>query len=115
MNGKEAGFLRDRALRDRAWAVLKEQADRVRADLSARSVSSRAATTVAEEARGAAGAGVSLARENKGVLAGTIVALLVWLFRDQILLGLNDLAGRSDDGSEEPDSQNGEPKREQED
>lgn len=108
MNRKEARLLRDRALRNRAWAVLEEQLEQVRADLSARGVAAR----VVEEAREVADAGVSMARAHKGIVAGTIGALTVWVFRDHILRGIKEIAGRWDDRDDEADSQNGEPDRE---
>ena len=112
MSQKETRLLRDRALRNRSWAVLEEQLARVRADLSARSVGARAAETVAEEAREVADAGVSMARAHKGMVAGTIGALTAWVFRDHILRGINEITGRSDHRDDVPASQNGEPDRE---
>jgi hypothetical protein len=92
--------------------VFREQLERVKADLSARSVGERAADTVAEEAREVADAGLSLAREYKGVVAGTIGALMVWMGRDRILSAIKELTGGSGDKDEDSASQDGEPDRE---
>jgi hypothetical protein len=112
MSGKEARLLRDRALRNRAWAVFHEQLDRVKADLSARGVGERAADTVAAEAREVAGIGLSLAHEYKGLVAGTLGALMVWMGRNRILSAIKDITGGSDAQEDEPASQDGEPDRE---
>jgi hypothetical protein len=110
MSRKEARLLRDRALRNRAWAVFNQQLTRVRADLDARGVGARAADAVTSEARDVADTGVAMARQHKGVVAGTIGALMVWLFRDQVLHLIKEITGTS--GEQDDDSQDGEPDRE---
>lgn len=94
MTSPELLYQRDRRLRKRARAVLDEQVERVKGDLAARSIGARAAHGVAEEARLAADAGVSLARERKGALLGTIAALAVWHFRDPIMRQIKKLTTR---------------------
>jgi hypothetical protein len=109
MSSQEARLLRDRALRNRARAVLDEQLARVRDDLSAKGIGARAATTVANEAHKVADAGASLAREQTGLIAGTIGALMIWKFREPIVGRIKELAGHFGAHAEPVDSQDGEP------
>lgn len=113
MSDNELRLRRDRALRDRSWTVLRQQLEQIQDDLAARGLGSRAASTAAERARGAADTGVAMARANKSVVAGTIGAMLVWLFRGPILRGLDALTARFRDPNDKSASEHGEPDREQ--
>lgn len=109
MSREEDRLLRDRALRNRARAVLDEQLSRVKEDLEARGVGARAAQTVTDEARQVADAGASLARESKGIIAGALGALLVWQFRGPLLRQIKDVFARFSIGNDEAVSEDGEP------
>jgi hypothetical protein len=107
MSRNEKLLLRDRALRNRARAVLDEQVGRVKADLEARGIGARAADTVAEEASLMADAGASLARESKGAIAGTIGALLIWRLRAPILRQAKEWVARFSDHDDRAENQDG--------
>jgi hypothetical protein len=83
----ETKLRQDRAARERARSKLGSQFGRVKADLAAKGIGSRAAQTMVEESREAAQIGLEVARERKGVVAGTIGALLLWLLRKPIIDG----------------------------
>ena len=87
MSKGEAQLLKDRATRERAKAALDNQLAQVKADLAAKGLGARATQKVVEGSREAAEIGLDVARERKGVIAGTIGALLLWLFRKPIAQG----------------------------
>lgn len=94
MTKGEARLLQDRATRERAKSALESQFAQVKADLAAKDVTSRAAQTVIDQTREAAEIGLDVARERKGVIAGTIGAVLLWLFRKPIIHGVAGAAAR---------------------
>ncbi len=94
MTKGEARLRQDRATRERAKSALDGQVAQVKADLAAKGLAARAAQTVAEETRQAAEVGLDVAREHKGVIAGTIGAVLLWLFRKPIVQGVASAANR---------------------
>lgn len=87
MTKGEARLRADRTTRQRARATVEMQYAQVKADLAAKGVGARAAGAVIDGTREAAEMGLEVARERKGVLAGTIGALLLWLFRKPIVDG----------------------------
>ena len=70
-----------RALRDEAWAVVRADAEELRADLSAHGIGERIKDRAAEEAQDAWYTARDVASEHKGVVAGTVLALVAWLLR----------------------------------
>lgn len=77
----------DRANRDAARRVFSTRLERIKADIEARGIGSRVADTMVEEVSGAVDMGLDVARERKGLVAGTIGALLVWIFRQPLIAG----------------------------
>ena len=75
-----------KATRNAAHAAYSESLAQVQEDLSARGIGGR----LADRAGEALAEAVDVANENKGVIAGTIAALGLWLLRGPII----DLAGR---------------------
>ncbi len=93
----------DRANRDAARAVFTERLARIKADLEARGVGSRVAGSVVEGTSDALDAGLDVARERKGLIAGTIGALLLWIFRQPLFDAAASLFthNRGEDADEE--------------
>lgn len=91
-----------RALRDAAWAMVHADLDTLRADLSAHGVGERIKDRAAEEAQDAWDNARDVATEHKGVVAGTVLAIVAWLLRGPIGDGLAALFGRDDDDDAEP-------------
>lgn len=75
----------DRANRNAARRVFTTRLDRIKADIDAQGIGSRMAETVVGEVSGAVETGLDVARERKGVIAGTIGALLLWIFRQPLI------------------------------
>lgn len=91
-----------RALRDAAWAMVHADLDTLRADLSERGVGERIKDRAADQAHEAWDGVREVASEHKGVVAGTILAIVAWLLRGPIGEGLAVLFGRDDDDAAEP-------------
>ena len=91
-----------RALRDSAWAVVRADIDALQADLSAAGIGERIKDRAAEEAQDAWDNAREVASDHKGVVAGTILALVAWLLRGPIGDALSTLFGDDDDDEAEP-------------
>ena len=86
-----------RALRDSAWAVVRADVAALQADLSATGIGERIKDRAAEEAQDAWDSARDVASEHKGVIAGTILALVAWLLRGPIGDALSALFGDDDE------------------
>ena len=86
-----------RALRDEAWAVLRADADALQADLTASGIGARIKDRAMQEAQDAWDSTRDIASEHKGVVAGTLLAVVAWLLRGPIGDGLSALFGNDDE------------------
>ena len=86
-----------RALRDAAWTVVRTDLDTLRADLAAHGIGERIKHRAAEEAQDAWDTARDVASEHKGVVAGTLLALVAWFLRGPIGNLLSALFGSDDD------------------
>ena len=59
--------------------------EQVKSDFSARSIGSRITGKLQEDAKATADYALDVARDNKGIIAGTLVAVMLWLFRNPII------------------------------
>lgn len=92
-------FIEDRALRDSARAVLTEDIDRLRASLAQQGIAGRVSSGVSQtiSARIRTGARDVLAEarvqagERKGLLAGIVAAIVLFLARGPILEWIEEL------------------------
>ena len=91
-----------RALRDAAWAMVHADLATLRADLTAHGVGDRIKDRAAEEAQEAWDSAREVASEHKGVVAGTILAIVAWFLRGPIGDGLATLFGRDHEDTAEP-------------
>jgi hypothetical protein len=87
----------DRAARDSAKAELDSRLAQVRGDLDARGIGGRVADRVVADATDMALEAAEVAQAHKGVIAGTIAALVLWLFRQPIMAQLDRLLGRTEE------------------
>ncbi|MCZ8172561.1 MAG: hypothetical protein O9272_12575 [Brevundimonas sp.] len=78
-------FATDRANRHAARKLFEARLAQVKADLAARSIGGRVAAKVRDDARGLVDEGLAVARDNKGLVAATIAALLAWIFRAPLI------------------------------
>ena len=95
MNEAERRLSADRAQRSAARRLLDVQLAQVKADLSARGIGGRIKDSVVQQADEAVATGITVARENKPIVAGTIGLLLVWLFRNPLSKLLGRIFGRT--------------------
>lgn len=97
-----------RSARDSARANFDASLEQVKSDFSARSIGSRITGKVQENAKATAVYALDVARENKGIIAGTVAAIALWLFRNPIIewierhFGDDDLPETPEDRLEEP-------------
>lgn len=111
MSPPELRLTADRANRNAARRVFTSRLDRIKADISARGIGSRVAGTMVEEVSEAVDMGLDVARERKGLIAGTFGALLLWIFRQPLIAGAASLfehfAGEKDEESEDESNDEG--------
>ena len=101
MSDPQAERIREfRALRDAAWAVVEADLAMLKNDLAARGIGKRIKDRASEEAHEALDHAVEVASEHKGVVAGTLLALLAWFLRGPIGSAFEALLGRGDDGDD---------------
>ncbi len=74
-----------RLSRDAARAAFHARLEQVKADLAARGVGGRVADKIGEEAVDALDYTMDIARDSKGIIAGTLAAIMLWLFRNPII------------------------------
>lgn len=114
MTESENRLAADRANRKAARGLFDSRIAQVKADLAARSVPGRIKAKATDEVAKGIEQGVTIAKESKGIIAGTVAALALWFFRAPLLAWVKDLiAGKQDavqvaadtgiDEAEEPD------------
>jgi len=99
--GKLAEQVRsDRGIRNAARGLFDQRLAQVRQDIEARGVGGRIADKAASDARDMLDEALEVADQNRGVVAGTVLALLLWFFRNPIMAWAEGLIG-SCTGNEE--------------
>ena len=78
-------FETDRANREAAWTLFNTRLAQVKADLAARGIGGRIAAKTKQDAIAVAGDAVAIVRDNKGIVAAALVAVLGWAFRAPLL------------------------------
>ena len=86
-----------RNLRDAAWAEVSTDFEALKADLTATGIGERIKDRAAQEAQDAWDNAREVASEHKGVVAGTLLALVAWLLRGPIGDALSALFGADDE------------------
>jgi hypothetical protein len=98
MSELEQRLAEDKALRDAALDLFKDDLALVRADLAAKGVGARVAARVGEGTMETLDDAVDYAEANKGKVAAAVAAVLLWFARGPIL----DLLGTLIDDEPEP-------------
>ena len=84
MTEAENRFAEDRANRKAARGLFDSRLAQVKADLAARSVPGRIKAKATDEVAKGIEQGVTIAKESKGIIAGTMAALALWFFREPL-------------------------------
>lgn len=87
-------FRADRDNRHAARGVFDAGVAQVKDDLAARGIGGRIADKAQDEALSALDEAVAVAKDSKGIIAGTIAALALWTFRAPLLSAAQGLWGR---------------------
>lgn len=103
-------FLEDRALRDKARAVLAEDIERLRDSLSEEGIASRVSSGVSSSistrirtgARDVLAQAKAQAADSKGVLALLVGAILLWFARAPLFAWFDELRGEDDEAADDP-------------
>jgi hypothetical protein len=86
-----------KALRDAARANFDERLALVKRDLEVRSVGGRIADRAGEEGKAVLEEAQQFAGEHRGLIAGTIAALTLWILRNPLLAAGDRLIGMTGD------------------
>ncbi len=97
-----SGFESDRANRKAARALFEGRLSQVKADLAARSIKGRMIDKAKGDALAIADEAVAVAKDNKGLVAATVAALVAWMFREPLLDFLNSRRGGQAEVQPEP-------------
>jgi hypothetical protein len=87
-------FREDRDTRQAARAVFDAGVSQVKGDLAARGIGGRIADKAGDEVKAALGGAIEVARDSKGIIAGTVAALALWTFRAPLFALVRDLWGQ---------------------
>ncbi len=85
MSQAEIDLVELRQVRDAAKASFDARMAMVKGDLAARGVGGRIADKLGDDARQLADEALDIASESKGIIAGTLAALTLWLLRNPII------------------------------
>ncbi|MEQ1542104.1 MAG: hypothetical protein HOO94_00855 [Novosphingobium sp.] len=106
MTEAERRLMEDRSTRNAARGVFDTNLAQVKADLEARSIPGRIADKADREVREAIAAGLDVASESKGIIAGTLAALVLWFFREPVLAQLKHLFTQAEPARVQDDGAN---------
>ena len=91
----EAKVLADKALRDATNMALDTHLADVKLGLEERSLGTRVVDEIGAKAKAAFNETAEIAQENPGVIAGTIIALALWMLRNPIIRWLDERLGHN--------------------
>ena len=96
MNSAATEVLAARAVRDAARTAFDSRVAALKDDLAERSIGTRIADDLLEKANQGLAEAIEIADSNRGVIAGTIAALALWLLRRPLTGLVLDWLGRED-------------------
>lgn len=110
MSEAESRLAEDRANRKAARGLFDSRLAQVKTDLAARGVPGRIKAKATDEMAKGIEQGVTIAKESKGIIAGTAAALALWFFREPLwALGRRLIAGEQDSVQDQADIAEAEP------
>ena len=101
LDAEEEQLAAYRALRDDAWALIRDDIDALKLDLEMRGLGARLADRVGGEAREVWLQTLDIAATHRSAVAGTLIALVAWLLRGPIAQGVSAFFGSDDEDTEE--------------
>lgn len=96
MNSAATDVLAARAVRDAARTAFDSRVTALKEDLAERGIGTRIADDLLEKANQGLAEAIEIADSNRGVIAGTIAALALWLLRRPLTGLVLDWLGRED-------------------
>lgn len=90
-----------RTARNTARSALDARLATLRGEISERGVTGRIADAAKDEAAAVLAQGLDIARESRGIIAGTAAALALWFLRNPIIAWAEALVGNEDDHEDE--------------
>ena len=96
MNSAATDLLAARAVRDAARTAFDSRVAALKDDLAERSIGTRIADDLLEKANQGLAEAIEIADSNRGVIAGTIAALALWLLRRPLTGLVLDWLARQD-------------------
>jgi len=96
MSALDRQLAEDRIMRDAALRLVKADLELVRNDLSARSAGGRVADRLGDAALDTVDDAVDYATQHKGLLAGAVATLALFLFRGPLLDALSALSDENE-------------------
>jgi hypothetical protein len=96
MNSAATEVLAARAVRDAARTAFDSRVAALKDDLAERSIGTRIADDLLDKANKGLAEAIEIADSNRGVIAGTIAALALWLLRRPLTGLVLDWLGRED-------------------
>lgn len=109
MSKSEQRLDEDRANRRAARGLFDQKLAQVKADFAARGVGARIKAKTADQGKAALAQGLDVAKESKGIIAGTIAALLLWFLRNPLLELTKRLLSGDQDGVQDQTASEPEP------
>ena len=92
----------DRALRDAALRIFRDDLRFVREDLHARGIGGRIADRLGDASLDVLDDAIDYAEDNKGTVAAGLAAVVLWFARSPILHGVADILGLDEHEEERP-------------
>lgn len=96
LDAEERQLAEYRALRDEAWALLKEDVAALNEDVEQRGIGARLTDRVTDEVREIWDQALEVADAHRGVVVATVIALVGWVFREPIMDRVSALFGHDD-------------------
>ena len=102
----------DRANRRAARGLFDRHLAQVKADFTARGIGARIKAKAADQGKQALAEGLAVAKESKGIIAGTLAALVLWFWRMPLLSLAKRLLSRDQDAVQDQTASRAEPAEE---
>ena len=96
-----------RVARNTTKAALDARLATLRGEIAERGVGGRIADAAKDEAAAVLAQGLDIARESKGIIAGTVAALALWFLRNPIIAWAEALLGEDDEDAHDDETATG--------